>query len=78
MQHTQLYTQHRASPIRVPLQHSPPWVQATTHPSAPLHTRLTFLRSAAERARQRRIMYMSKPGMRSRSMAFPMKAEAIT
>lgn len=42
------------------------------------HTRFTLRLSAAERARQSRIMYMSRPGMRSRSMALPIKAEAMT
>lgn len=41
-------------------------------------TRFTLRLSAAERARQSRIMYMSRPGMRSRSMALPIKAEAMT
>ena len=41
-------------------------------------TLLTFLLSAAERARQRRIIYMSRPGIRSRSMALPMNADAMT
>lgn len=41
-------------------------------------TFLTLRLSAAERARHRRIMYMRKYGMRNRSMALPMKADAIT
>lgn len=46
--------------------------------SASVLTLLTLRRSAAERARHSRIMYMSRPGILSRSMAFPMNAEAMT